>query len=530
MEKKRLTVNLIARMFGFIINLLISFCLSRYVVEKIGADAYGFVSLANDFIGYAEIITVALNSMASRFITISIHREDYESADKYFTSVILSNVILAFVLTVPFTFIITFINQIVNVPENLLSDVRILWTFIFINFLVSIVGSVFSVVYFAKNRLDIESVNEIKANILRMCLLLALYILFRPSVCYIGIASLICTLFILYQNYQYSGKFLKELTIRKEYFDFGCVKEILSSGIWNSFTKLGGVLSNGLDLLITNLFISAHAMGLISVAKTLPTKILSVFAVFSGIFAPDLTKSFAQDDMEKMKEQLIFAIKFLGMVSSIPLVLLYVYGDVFYRLWMPSLDPVLMQRLSICASAAFAINLPLEPLWNVFTAVNKVKVSSVYLFVNSILTVIVVFLLLQFTDSDLVKMYIIICVSVCFSIIRGLFFLPLYGAHCMGIKAGSFYPVIFKNLFSICVGTVIACLAKMAYKPENWFDFFLVACVTGGYVLLINFYLILTKTDREKAVSLIRAKVGKLRNHDEKKNSENTISNDTGCK
>ena len=119
-------INLLVRMVSFVIHLLISFGLSRYVVEKIGADAYGFVSLANDFTGYAEILTVALNSMASRFITVSIHREDYESADKYFTSVIFSNIFLALALTVPFTLIVLFLDRIVNVSNDLLSDVRVL--------------------------------------------------------------------------------------------------------------------------------------------------------------------------------------------------------------------------------------------------------------------------------------------------------------------------------------------------------------------------------------------------------------------
>mgnify|MGYP001033624236 CR=1 FL=1 len=80
MEKKRLMINLLVRMVSFVIHLLISFGLSRYVVEKIGADAYGFVSLANDFTGYAEILTVALNSMASRFITVSIRKRNMLTA------------------------------------------------------------------------------------------------------------------------------------------------------------------------------------------------------------------------------------------------------------------------------------------------------------------------------------------------------------------------------------------------------------------------------------------------------------------
>lgn len=70
MNTKRLLINLIASITSLVLSLTISFFLTPFVVSTVGTEAYGFVSLANNFVGYAQIFTLALNSMASRFITI----------------------------------------------------------------------------------------------------------------------------------------------------------------------------------------------------------------------------------------------------------------------------------------------------------------------------------------------------------------------------------------------------------------------------------------------------------------------------
>ena len=80
---KQSAINLLAQIVMFGVNLCISFFLVPYITEVIGVDAYGFVGLANDFVSYSQIVTVAINSMASRFITIKIHEGDKEEANKF---------------------------------------------------------------------------------------------------------------------------------------------------------------------------------------------------------------------------------------------------------------------------------------------------------------------------------------------------------------------------------------------------------------------------------------------------------------
>ena len=93
MSSKRLMINMVSNIVSFIVSMGISFLLTPYIINTVGKEAYGFVGLANNFVSYAELITLALNSLAQRFITIKIHQNDFDGANKYFTSVTIANII-----------------------------------------------------------------------------------------------------------------------------------------------------------------------------------------------------------------------------------------------------------------------------------------------------------------------------------------------------------------------------------------------------------------------------------------------------
>lgn len=503
LRNRQLAINMVAQVISFVVSFGISFFLTPYIVEKIGVEANGFVGLANNFTSYASIITTALNSMAGRFITISIHREDYKSANKYMSSVFMANVITSVILTVPMIYILANIDTLFDVPNGMVTDVTVLWTFIFFSFLISNVTSVFSVATFSQNRLDIQSGTGIANNILRAIFLIFVYIVFDAKVWYLGFASLMTTMISISVNLYFKKKMLPQVHIRKEYFEMKSIKKLVASGIWNSISKISNILSEGLDLLVANLFIDAAAMGRISVAKSVPSHVLSLMGSISSVFAPQLTISYAKNDFEDIKKQLVSAIKILGFISCIPMAIIYAYGDAFFNLWVPGEDAKLLQLLAVVASLEFPLVLPLEPLWNIFTITNKVKQSSIYLVVNSALTIVIVFVLLNFAQTEYQKMLIIVGVSTVFSIIRALFFLPLYGAKCLGLRWNTFYAPALKNVFVIALLTIISLILKKVVTINSWLMLIVASCITAAISIFINYFVILGKDER----SIIKCKI-----------------------
>ena len=495
-KEKRLFINMAAQIVSFGVSAGISFFLTPFIVEKLGREAYGFVGLANDFISYAQILVTALNSMASRFITISIHRGENQSANEYFTSLIIANAIITLVLLVPAVLVVLFLDRLLDVPAAILGDVRLLWSLLFLEALAGIAMSVYGSATYVKNRLDLSSKRLIESELLRAGILLAAFSLLPPHVYYLGVSAVVCVTYRTITNIRYTRMLLPEIEVKRSYFRWARIKELLSAGVWNSVTKIGSILSNQLDLLITNLFVGASAMGVVSIAKSLPVLIQAVFSMLASVFMPQLNISYAKGDTDQMRAELIFSIKLLGMIACIPVACVYAFGDVFFSLWVPGQDAKLLQGLAIVAMLASPLGYPLEPLWNVFTVTNKIRQSSLYIIANSFLTIGMVFVLLHFASTDTARMFIIVGVSSVFSIIRGATFLPLYGAKCLNMKLTTFYGPLLKNLAALAVVSAAAFALKAMFNIHTWLGLILVCGTVGITALAVNYFVLLSRAER----------------------------------
>lgn len=266
-KNKRLMINLISSIIALAVQMGISLVLTPILVEKLGNEAYGFIGLANNFVSYATIITVALNSMASRFITIAIHRNEEKKANEYFSSVFLANIIMSVVILILLILMIANLNSLLDVPSYLEQDVKITFILVFINFIITLLSTVFTVATFVKNRVDLSSIQQTIGNLLKVVAIIILFWLFQPKIYFISIAAIVYTLYVMIANIHLTKKLAPELKIDVKNFKGSAVLELIKSGLWNSLSNLSSILLNGLDLLIANLFIDSVAMGTLSIAK-----------------------------------------------------------------------------------------------------------------------------------------------------------------------------------------------------------------------------------------------------------------------
>ena len=123
--------------------------------------------------------------------------------------------------------------------------------------------------------------------------------------------------------------------------------ELFSSGIWNSFNQLSVILLTGLDLLLANLFLGAAKAGEYSIAQTVPLFVGSLIGMLVGVFVPPLAAHYAKNDINGLVREINFSGKVLGVLISVPISGFIVFGDDFYRLWVPGEDASYLHLLSI---------------------------------------------------------------------------------------------------------------------------------------------------------------------------------------
>lgn len=504
-KSKALIINAIASFVTFAVGLGITFFFTPYLTDVVGEEAYGFVGLGNNMINYVTIVTIALNSVAGRFITIEYHRGNKQQASEYFTSVLVANLaIIPIILLVAIPIILN-VEKVLNVPVELVTSVRYLFFFILANFIITLISTVYNVATFITNTLYLSSIANIVTSLLRIFLMCVMFGLLPANVAYVGLSTCICTFIGLVINMYYTNRLIPEIKLKKEYIRVDKVKELISAGGWNSVTKLSQVLSDGLDLLIANLWISAALMGALSIAQQLPLYIATLLNTLINLFNPNLTMYYAKNDIDAVVKEMKLSMKFSSFFTNIIFCGIVVFGRYFVGLWMPNQNVQLIYELLCVIMMSVVVSGVTTSLNNIFTVTNKLKTNSLFWLVISFTNVFLVFVLLNTTSLGI---YAVAGVSKATGILGNLFFIPIYACRCLKIKWNTFYPIILRYM-----GTTIIMMAaffgiRAVYTvPISWLTFAIVCVIAGVVGCIINFLVYLDVKERKILVNKILAKV-----------------------
>lgn len=505
MNKRRIAINMTAQLLAFAVNMLLGFVLVP-VIDRMIPNAYGFTDIANKFVQAAQIVVSALNTMASRFITIHIHRGDRKEANEYFSSVFFANVLMALVFMIPAMFVVAYLGRIFQVPaEASLPDIQMLFFFIFLNFLISITTSVFGIAPYSRDRLELTSIATILGEVIRLTFLVASYCFFRPYLWYVGCASVASTAVQASVNLYFTRKLLPEMKVRRRNFRWEKVKELVSLGAWNSVTRLGQLLLDGLNTSIANIMISAAAMTTISISTQITTVISTLMGTVAGVFNPQMTIAYAKEDKKQLLEIIKSADRIMIFIISIPIAFVAVFGKAFFRLWIgETQEPTVLYILAMLSIATLFVSASIQVLYHVFLITKRVKLNSVVILLSGILTTATVFLLLEYTDLGV---YAIAGTSAVYGILRNLVFTPVYAARCLNVKWYTFYGDILLGLSSIGAVCLVALPFYLFIEIESWITLFAAGAAAGVLALLVNFFVVLGKSERRMVLDQIKSRL-----------------------
>lgn len=500
-KNKQLAINMTASFIAFAVSIGINFFLSPYIVENVGTEAYGFVQLSNNLVSYFSVLTIALNSMSSRFISVAYFRDDVRAANEYYSSTFFSNVILCVIFTPVLLAGILKADSFMNITPELVMDVKILLAFMAVNFLLGLLGTNLGVSFYVKNKLYLTSIINTAGNLLRAVLYLILFSACTPYVAYIGGVTFFITVFLQSCNIYYKKKLIPELKIKRSFFQWEKVKQLIFSGIWNTVTRMGVLLQEGLDLLITNLMISAADMGVLAIAKTIPNLINNILNAMISTFMPNLTELYATSQFEELKKDIKQSMKIIGMIINIPIALLIGFGDTLFSLWFPTQDARLLQILSVLTVLPWAVMGPATIIHNIFTVVNKIKVNAVLVCITGVLSVAIVYILLSTTSLGL---FAVAGVSSILSVIRNLAYTVPFGAIYIHCPWYTYFPEIGKSVLAILFISAVSYVLKGFIGTPSWIMLILFGAAAGIIGLLFNYFIVLNREDRSVIIAKLR--------------------------
>lgn len=506
MGNRRLAINMIANITAFIVQFGINFLLTPYIVRILGSEAYSFVQLSNNIVSWINIITVALNSMSGRFISIEMNQGNDEKAKQYFNSVLIANTVLAAALAIPSILFVIFANRIMGIPGQLLSDVQLTFTFALLGMEVQLLFDVFATVYYTTNRVDIQAKRNIEGNILRAIVLVVLFTSLPAHIWYVTATMMLVYLYLGITDIHYTKKLTPELTLDVHYFRRDAIKTLLSSGVWNSVNQLSLVLLTSLDIYLMNILVSPKAAGIYSIAKTLPSFIQSLVGVLVSVFVPQFTILYAKKEKNALLQNINLSIKFMGYMVALPIGFLLVFGSDFFQLWVPGQNIALLQGLSLLTLIPMIVTGSINTIFNVYTVTNRLKVPALVWVAFGTLQVGTVILFAKFTSLGI---WSVPLSSFIWGLIRNLTFTPMYAAWCLDVRWSTFYKAIARGCLCTAIVVGISEAYHLLFPAGSWIALIVAAIICCAISGAINTFVVFSRDERNR---LIRALFTKLKN------------------
>lgn len=493
--RRQMAVNIAAAVVSFGVTMGINFFLTPYLVQRLGTEAYGFIGLANNFVQYATILTAALNAMSGRFISVAYHRGEHDKASALFSSVLTADLMIAGMMLLLGAGVVAWIDVLLNIPAALVETVKITFSLTFLAYIISIVTAVFTTAAYVKNRIDISSIRDIAAHLVKAVLIILLFLAFPPKLYFVALATVGSNLFLLAINIRVKKKILPDIQVSFRQFQFSLVKTLIAAGVWMSLAQLGNTLISGLDLLVCNLSIGAVMMGLMSIAKTIPSSVAVLITTIANVFAPRYTILYAKDNIPELVREVKLTSRLQSFLLTVPIAGFIVFGEDFYRLWQPDKTAEeirIICVISILSCLMYLFTCHTQALTMLNSVCNRMKLPVLVTLGVGLSSIAIVIVCLNVcTIEERTAAYLIAGTSSCMMSIRALVFNPVYAAHLLKQRWTTFYPMLLRSLLTFAVVVLLFMMLRSMVAVTGWFSLAVIcagAAVLGyGLSLLLLF-------------------------------------------
>ena len=499
-KNKRIVKNTIVNYIGLLINTILGFLVSRYVLMALGASDFGLYGVVGGLIAMLNVVSTAMTTTTRRYINVEMGKAD-GNPNKIFNVCLIVHIAFAvFVLLVAETIGIFYINNYLNVVPEKLSDAHFVFQVSTIAAAIGITNVPYQALVEAFERFDLSVGLKVFSMLLRLILVICLlfYCGNVLRVYAVGISLLSIITFVFYRWICY--RFWSQIVFFKLYKQFKLYKEIL---IFNNYTAIGAFAYNGRtqgSQMIVNYFFGTLVNAAFQIAYTIENY-CSVFVGNIGRAAwPQITQSYSGGDYDRttlLTESMAKYTILLTLTITVPI---YVEIEFLLSLWLKNVPEgaVFLCKLTLIDAVVRSLCSGTNAL---VQASGKVKWFQLTDSIVSILTLPVAFVCYKFGCPQETIIYLYIISNILVRIISFALLKCLIKFDILHFVKNVYYPTFTIIFFSVIFERLYG-LAEIEISYMRLIGILITLVV----VIVLNYLLGFNKTERKMLLNLIKKK------------------------
>lgn len=393
-SNKTIAKNTLLLYFRLIVTMIVGLYTARIILQTLGVSDYGLYEVVGGFVSLFTVVNSVLASGTSRFLTIALGEGNTDKLKKTFSTALWLHLIFAvlFFLILE-SFGIWFFFGKMNIPLG--REQAALWVFH-----LSVIATAISVIQVPYNS---SLISHEKMNIyayislydagmkLLIVYLLSLgdydKLIFYSSLLFVVNVSDV----IIY--YIYCRRKYVECVLTKT-FDKIIVKKMLGFSLWNIFGNTASMgAGQGVNMVI-NIFCGTSVNAARGIANKVNGLVMQFVSNFLLAVNPQITKSYASGEYERMFNLSKEACKFGTMLILLIGMPLFFEMDFILKAWLGTVPEhtVFFARITILQSLITTMS---RPMITILQATGKIKWTSLTVGIMLLMIVPVTYFLLS---------------------------------------------------------------------------------------------------------------------------------------
>lgn len=314
--------------------MLINLYTSRLILNTLGVSDFGIYNVVGSIIGMLGFITGSLSGASSRFLTFELGKKDIDKLSRIFGSVKFIHYLLAgVILLVGETVGVLFVLTQLKIPEGRLTAAMWVFQFSILASIISIISVPYNSDIIAHEKMSAFAYLSLFDSVLKLLIVYLLVITPYDKLVIYAFLLLCIQVIDRILYYVYCHRRFIETHSRAKY-DKELFRKISSYAGWTITGELAVVgYTQGLNILLNIFFGPA-----INAARGIAVQVQNVCQQFSTNFQmalnPQITKTYAQGNLERMHSLIIHGSKFSFYILLFIAIPLMIEAPFVLNIWL----------------------------------------------------------------------------------------------------------------------------------------------------------------------------------------------------
>lgn len=334
-------------------TMLVSLYTSRIILDALGVDNYGVYNVVGGFVAMFAIVTGPITNAISRFLTYGLGKGDIKKLRTTFsTSINIQLGLGLIVILLGETVGIWFLNNKLNIPPDSMAGAHWALQCSIIAAVLSLINTPYSAAIIAHERMGVFAFMSILDVMLKLGLVLSLVKLpFDTLITYsVGLVIVFLIQRIIYGIYC-TRRFYE--CRYQAVFDKDTFKEMTGFAWWTFLGNTAYMFNSQGVAMLMNIFFGVIINTAKGIAMQVEAAVITFVTSFTTAFTPQITKSYAEGNIEYMHTIMCRGSKFSIFLLLLFMIPLEFEATTVLKLWLgevPEYSAQFLQLSLLCAA------------------------------------------------------------------------------------------------------------------------------------------------------------------------------------